>query len=43
LLWPFRTALSGKAQSPDPFVIAYILGCEETVSRLQTACAKIKQ
>lgn len=41
LLWPLRVALSGKKQSPDPFTMAYILGREETLARLQTACAKI--
>lgn len=41
LLWPLRTCLSGKAQSPDPFTLAFILGKEETLSRIQTACDKI--
>jgi glutamyl-tRNA synthetase len=43
LLWPLRTALSGKERSPDPFMIAYIIGKEETLSRITTACDKIKQ
>ena len=42
LLWPLRVTLSGKKQSPDPFTIAYILGMEETLQRINTACAKIK-
>lgn len=42
LLWPLRTCLSGRAQSPDPFILAYILGKQETVSRIKTACDKIK-
>ena len=42
VLWPLRTCLSGKKQSPDPFSIAYILGKEETLSRIKTACDKIK-
>lgn len=41
VLWPLRVALSGREQSPDPFTIAYILGKEETLSRLGLACAKI--
>ena len=41
VLWPLRTSLSGRKQSPDPFTIAYILGKEETISRIQTACDKI--
>ncbi len=41
VLWPLRTAISGKKQSPDPFTIAFILGKEETYLRIQTACGKI--
>ena len=41
LLWPLRTALSGRAQSPDPFTIAHIIGQGETISRLKTACDKL--
>lgn len=37
VLWPMRYALSGRDKSPDPFTIAYILGKEETISRLSTA------
>lgn len=35
LLHPIRFALSGLDKSPDPFVIAEILGKNETISRLQ--------
>ena len=42
LFSPLRIALSGKAQSPDPFTIAYIVGLEETLRRIATACDKIK-
>ncbi|MFT7645112.1 MAG: glutamyl-tRNA synthetase [Candidatus Paceibacteria bacterium] len=42
VLWPLRTALSGSERSPDPFVIAYIIGKEETLSRIKSACDKIK-
>lgn len=41
VLWPLRTALSGRAQSPDPFTIAYILGQQETLARIVAACDKI--
>jgi glutamyl/glutaminyl-tRNA synthetase len=43
LLWPLRTCLSGKAQSPDPFTLAFVLGKQETLSRIQTACDKITE
>lgn len=41
LLWPLRTALSGRVQSPDPFSIAHIIGQSETLSRIKSACDKI--
>jgi glutamyl-tRNA synthetase len=37
ILWPIRYALSGLDKSPDPFIIASILGKEETISRLNAA------
>ncbi|MFA5841167.1 MAG: glutamate--tRNA ligase [Candidatus Paceibacterota bacterium] len=37
LLHPIRFALSGLDKSPDPFTIAYIVGKNETLSRLQKA------
>lgn len=37
VLWPMRTALSGKEKSPDPFLIASVLGKEESVRRLTVA------
>lgn len=37
ILWPMRYALSGLDKSPDPFVLAEILGKEETIERLRTA------
>ena len=42
VLWPTRVALSGRAQSPDPFTLAYILGSAETLTRLKGACDKIR-
>lgn len=40
-LWPLRFALSGKDKSPDPFTLAYILGKEEAIRRLDTALSKL--
>ena len=37
LLHPVRYALSGRDKSPDPFIIASIIGKDETLSRLQKA------
>ncbi len=37
VLWPFRVALTGKIQSPDPFSICEILGKEESLLRLNEA------
>ena len=37
LLHPVRYALSGQDKSPDPFIIASILGKHETLQRLQKA------
>lgn len=41
LLWPIRFALSGRDKSPDPFILADILGKEETLVRLEEVCKKI--
>lgn len=38
VLWPMRYALSGRAQSPDPFILAEALGKAETLARLEAAC-----
>jgi glutamyl-tRNA synthetase len=37
VLWPTRYALSGQDKSPDPFIIAEILGKEESLKRLNSA------
>jgi hypothetical protein len=37
VLWPMRYSLSGKEKSPDPFIIAGILGKIETLRRLSLA------
>ena len=41
VLWPLRVALSGSAKSPDPFVLAFVLGLTETLARIKAACGKI--
>lgn len=40
VLWPMRFALSGKEKSPDPFVLAQLLGKQATIERLKKACEK---
>ncbi len=37
VLWPLRVALSGKEKSPDPFTLLYILGKQESISRIDNA------
>ena len=37
VLWPLRTALSGRERSPDPFTIAALLRREETLARIVRA------
>ncbi|MBA3550804.1 glutamate--tRNA ligase [Patescibacteria group bacterium] len=41
VLWPLRIALSGKEKSPDPFVLAELVGKQETVNRLKRAVEKV--
>jgi glutamyl-tRNA synthetase len=41
VLWPTRVALSGKEKSPDPFVLAELLGKTETLARLQEAASAL--
>ncbi len=41
VLWPLRYSLSGKDKSPDPFTLAYILGKDEAVSRIENAIEKL--
>lgn len=38
VLWPMRYALSGRDRSLDPINLAYVLGKQETLSRLEAAC-----
>lgn len=37
VLWPLRVALSGREKSPDPFVIASLIGKEKTLKRIASA------
>lgn len=37
VLWPMRVALSGREKSPDPFMIAGIIGKHETEERIRNA------
>ncbi len=37
VLWPLRTALSGKEKSPDPFTLSALLGKKATLTRIEAA------
>lgn len=37
VLWPLRTALTGRERSPDPFIVANILGKDESLKRIVAA------
>jgi len=37
VLWPLRVILSGKEKSPDPFILLYVLGKDESIKRIQFA------
>ena len=44
VLWPLRIAISGQASTPGgAFEIAYLLGREETMKRLNAALAKLSE
>lgn len=43
VLWPLRYALSGRDRSPDPFVLLFILGKEESSQRIVTAIDLLKK
>src|SRR6185436_8302520 len=42
VLWPLRFALSGKEKSPDPFMLAQVLGRDEVIKRIEIALGKLK-
>lgn len=41
VLWPMRTALSGKDKSPDPFTLSELLGKQKTLERIERAALEI--
>ncbi len=41
VLWPLRFSLSGKAKSPDPFIIASLIGRDATLRRIESARSKL--
>lgn len=41
VLWPIRFTLSGRDKSPDPFILAEVLGKDETLARLSSLCEKL--
>jgi glutamyl/glutaminyl-tRNA synthetase len=43
VLWPLRVALSGLAASPSPAELAYALGREETLRRLEVGIEKLSE
>ena len=42
LLWPLRAALTGKEASAGPFEVAFVLGKEKTLSRIEQAISKVQ-
>jgi len=43
VLWPLRVGLSGREKSPDPFVIASLIGKETTLRRIKAAIAALRK
>ena len=41
LLWPLRAALTGEQKSPSPFDVAWVLGKDESLRRIDKALSKI--
>jgi len=41
-LWPLRVSLSGEEKSPGPFEIAWVLGKDESIKRVENAISKLK-
>jgi len=39
LLWPLRAALTGKEKSPSPWEVAWVIGREESIRRINQAIA----
>jgi glutamyl-tRNA synthetase len=43
VLWPLRTALSGKEKSPDPFTLLHILGKDQSLERITVSLHKLHE
>ena len=43
VLWPLRYCLTGREKSPDPFVVAFILGKETVMRRVLTTIELLKK
>jgi len=41
VLWPLRYCLTGRERSPDPFTVAFVLGKDEVLKRVQNALTKL--
>jgi len=41
VLWPLRVALSGREKSPDPFIIASLIGKEAAMHRIDSAISHL--
>ncbi len=41
LLWPLRVALTGIEKSPSPFEVAWVIGKEETLTRISSAIERL--
>ncbi|MCD6109893.1 glutamate--tRNA ligase [bacterium] len=42
VLWPLRSALTGKQFSPGVFEVAFVLGKEKTINRIKKALSKLE-
>lgn len=42
LLWPLRVALTGREKSPSPWEVAWVVGREESIDRIEQAISQIK-
>jgi nondiscriminating glutamyl-tRNA synthetase len=43
LLWPLRAALTGKEKSPSPWEVAWVIGREESIKRINSALELAKR
>lgn len=41
VLWPLRYSLTGKEKSPDPFIVAELLGKQGTLQRLESVVSRL--